>query len=80
MGSADKFLSKLSAKKKAAFVELVARISRDDILGLDSKKLKGEYQLYRIRKGAIRIIFSKENTGNIILSIEKRSDKTYKNL
>jgi len=80
MDNVDKFLSKLSAKKKAEFINLIDRISRDDISGLDSKKLKGEHQLYRIRKGAVRIIFIRENTGNIILSIEKRSDKTYKDL
>jgi len=60
--------------------DLIERISRNDISGLDSKKLKGEHKLYRIRKGSVRIIFVREDTENVILSIEKRSDKTYKDL
>lgn len=46
---------------------------------LDIKVLKGYKNIYRVRKGRMRIIFevTKKQTV-IILGVERRSEKTYK--
>jgi mRNA-degrading endonuclease RelE of RelBE toxin-antitoxin system len=40
--------------------ELMRKIRRGDLVGLDVKKLVGEQELYRVRKGKIRIVFEVE--------------------
>jgi mRNA-degrading endonuclease RelE of RelBE toxin-antitoxin system len=55
-------------------IEKVIALDLDD---LDVKKLKGLENMYRVRKGDIRIIFCIENTVANILSIGRRDDNTY---
>ncbi len=44
---------------------------------LDLKKLKGRDDVFRARKGNIRIIYRIKDKNIFVLSIERRSDKTY---
>ena len=46
-------------------------------VGLDLKKLKGRNDIYRVRKGKIRIIYKVDGEQIYLLAIEKRNDNTY---
>ncbi len=76
----EKALKKLTEKEKTAVKDILTKIQKKDTKGLDIKKLKSRDDIFRARKGRIRIIFRKTEESILILSIERRSDKTYKNL
>ena len=79
MGNLDKKLKKFSEKERAEIEHLVKRILDRDLTGLDCKKLKGLGNLFRVRKGKIRIIFELENSQEpTIITIERRRENTYK--
>ncbi|MEK9175630.1 MAG: hypothetical protein AAB795_03525 [Patescibacteria group bacterium] len=78
MDRISKFLKKLSQKERLAVADVIACITAYDFSHLDIKKLKGEQGLFRVRKGDIRIIFQKTEDEIFILSVERRSDTTYK--
>ncbi len=79
MENLDRRLKKFSEKERAEIEHLVERIRDRDLTGLNCKKLKGLGNLFRVRKGRIRIIFElvsgQEPT---IISIERRREDTYK--
>ncbi len=72
-----KFLKKLTPKERKITEEIIALVSARDFSGLDIKKLKGSVNIFRIRKGNIRVIFLKEGSQININSIGRRSDTTY---
>lgn len=73
-----KALRKLSAKEQKALQQLLAHVKRGDIQQLDVKKLKGRSDIYRIRKGSLRIIYHSSKKGKItVLALERRNDTTY---
>lgn len=77
----EKILQKLSTKERAKLIEFIERIISGSFSGMDMKKLKGHPGLYRVRKGAFRIIFSMISNADIhIISLERRSDTTYNEL
>jgi mRNA-degrading endonuclease RelE of RelBE toxin-antitoxin system len=76
----EKALKRLTEKERKAIKNTLAKIQKEKIKDLDIKKLKGRSDIFRVRKGSVRIIFQKKNENILILSIERRSDKTYKNL
>ena len=57
MESLDKKLRKFSVKERGVIKNIVSKIINRDFDGLDCKKLKGLKNIFRIRKGRIRIIF-----------------------
>lgn len=73
-----KFLMKVDAKQRNELIVLI-----DQILGggnrLESKKLAGFGDLYRVRSGKIRIIYRKTPGGNVIVGLGFRG-KVYKEL
>ena len=74
----DKNLQKLSPKQRTEVQKIVSCILEGKIQGLDLKKLRGSKDVYRVRKGKLRIIFYMPDTKEIrILAIESRSDTTY---
>lgn len=78
MDKIDKALRKLSVKEQRLIKEILVLLQAGKYANLDLKKLKGRDDIYRIRKGSIRIIFRKDTARNIfILAIERRSDTTY---
>jgi len=78
MDKISKVLDKLSAKEKEAIKKILLKIKGNLFFGLDLKKLKNKDDIFRVRKGKIRIIFKIESNKQInILAIERRSDKTY---
>jgi mRNA-degrading endonuclease RelE of RelBE toxin-antitoxin system len=72
-----KFLQKLPPKDLKIIKEVILLLSKNQIDNLNVKKLKGSTNIYRARKGNIRIIFSKEKDVVKILQISKRDDQTY---
>jgi len=78
MDKIEKVLNRLGFKEKQKLKGILLQIGRDDFRNLDLKKLKGRKDIFRIRKGDMRIIVYKANDSIRILSIEHRSSKTYK--
>jgi mRNA-degrading endonuclease RelE of RelBE toxin-antitoxin system len=76
MKRAEKFLRSLDPKRRGVIDLLIRRITRRDFDGLDIKKLKDEEEIYRVRKGKIRIIFRLSESVEII-DIVFRNDNTY---
>ena len=80
MDKIEKALKKLSQKEKKSVGDILEKLNKNNLIGLNVQKLKGREGIFRVRKGDIRIICRKADDGNIfILAIERRSEKTYKN-
>ena len=74
----EKALRKLSEKERGRLKSLLLLIKSGLLNGLDLAKLKGTENIYRVRKGDLRVIFQRATNGAItILAIERRSDTTY---
>jgi len=78
MPSLKKFLSRFSEEEKRALEPLIAAVVSLNWRNLDVKKLKGYHNVFRVRKGNIRIIFSKDKKEIFIISIDRRREDTYK--
>ena len=78
MDKIKKALSKLSLKEKQKVKEILFQIDNGSFQGLNTKKLKGRIDIFRVRQSNIRIIFSKKKDSIKILTIERRGRKTYK--
>ena len=59
--------------------ELLLKIESGELAGLDVKKLKGRGDIFRVRRGDLRVIFQRKNGAVSILAVERRSEGTYKN-
>lgn len=78
MDKIGKALAKISAKEKEVIKDILSKIDNNNFLGLNIQKLKGQEDIFRIRKGNIRIIYRRTETKKIfVLAIERRSEKTY---
>lgn len=75
-----KLLAKLGKKDAELIKLLLLRIKLDDTIGLDIKRLQGHPDLFRVRKGRLRIIYRKTTTDFLLLRIDLRNEKTYKDL
>jgi|AntAceMinimDraft_18_1070375.scaffolds.fasta_scaffold05598_1 mRNA-degrading endonuclease RelE of RelBE toxin-antitoxin system len=78
MDKIEKALNRLGSKVRQKIKSILLQIEKDDFRNLDLKKLKGRRDIFRIRKGDIRIIIHKTDNSIKILSIEHRSSKTYR--
>ncbi len=77
MDKISKALQKLNSEEQKILKDILTNINKGNFSGLDLKKLKGRKDIFRVRKGKMRIIFYKKESVIKILSIERRSDKTY---
>ena len=78
MDKIQKALEKLTGKERKKIREILTQLKKRRMNNLNIKKLKGREDVFRIRKGKIRIIYRTDIKNNIfILSIERRSDTTY---
>lgn len=81
MPSLKKLLLRFKKEERIVLENLIERIFSLDWRNLDIKKLKGYQNVFRLRKGKLRIIYHLMNDKEVnILAIERRSDNTYKNL
>lgn len=78
MDKIQKSLKRLSEKERELVKSILKRVEEGDTLGLDLQKLKGNDNIYRVRKGDIRIIYMQRGKSIFVLAIERRSEKTYK--
>ncbi len=78
MDKIQKALRRLTSKEQKLVREALILLQAGQHDTLDLKKLKGRDDIYRIRKGSIRIIFRRDRAGKIfVLAIERRSSTTY---
>lgn len=81
MDELDKALRKLSAGDRKRTKSILLQLKSGDFRRLDIKKLKGRRDIYRARSGDLRVIYRLgENKTIFVLTIERRSKTTYKNL
>jgi len=79
MDKISKALQKLSVFERNVVKTLLNKIKNSSLRGIDIKKLKGHENIFRARKGKIRIIYKIDNESEIqILTIARRSEDTYK--
>lgn len=79
MDKIDKALKKLSEKERATVKLILIRLEKRELGGLDIQKLRGRRDIFRIRKGNVRIIYRQTDSEIFVLAIERRSEKTYRN-
>ena len=73
-----KLLSRFNLEDRIILEFLIAKTISLNWQGLDIKKLKGYQNIFRLRKGKLRIIFIKNNKYIRIINIEHRKETTYK--
>jgi len=74
----QKFLRKLDRKRHKIVLAVFEKLKKGDFSNLDIKKLKGDSNVYRVRKGRIRIIFRLNDEGDaVLMSTDFRDDNTY---
>ena len=75
----QKFLAQLTKAEKRVVDRTIDQVTSGDVTGLQIVKLKGSTNIYRVRKGRIRIIYrSLENKEVEIVQVSRRDDKTYR--
>jgi len=78
MDKITKALQNLSSREREIIKGILLKIKQHFLSGLDLKKLKNCDNIFRVRKGKLRIIFKKQADGQYsVLTVERRSDKTY---
>lgn len=78
MDKIKKALSKLSAKERAMVKLMLIKLFDGKLFDMNIQKLHGHTNIYRIRKGNIRIIYQQKDGVIFVLSVERRSEKTYR--
>ena len=79
MDKIQKALENLNPKEQEGIKEILNKLSAKQFENLNIQKLKGHKEIFRVRKGNLRIIY-RQSAGNIfVLAIERRSEKTYRN-
>ena len=79
MDKIEKALKSLTSQERKKLKDILAQVDEGDFQNLDLKKIKERTDIYRVRKKSIRIIFRKAQSNSIkVLTIERRSSKTYK--
>jgi len=78
MDKLSKALGRLSVKERRQVKGILLQLTIKNFLGLNIKKLKRRDDIYRVRKGDLRIIYRIVKKKIFILTIERRSEKTYR--
>lgn len=78
MDKIEKALRRLSVDERQRVKEILGQLASENLKGLDIQKLKGREDIFRVRKGNIRIIYRIAGGSIFILAIERRSEKTYR--
>lgn len=78
MDRIGKAVAKLSEKERALVKDIVLRLIRGDMGSLDIRKLKGYSDIFRARKGKVRILYRSDSGSIVILKIGHRSENTYR--
>ena len=78
MDKIDKALNELIFKEKGRIKNIIKALQLGRFDNLDIKKLKGFQDVFRVRKGRLRIVYQLLGRKIIILKIDKRKKDTYK--
>lgn len=79
MDKIEKALEKLTEKERQIVKEILTRLINNNITGINLEKMKGEKDIFRVRKSRIRIIYRVGANNQIfLLKIDRRNEKTYK--
>lgn len=78
MDKLEKALRKLTEFERKTVEELLKKLHSGTVQGLNVKKLKGHSNIFRVRKGNLRIIYRVTEGDISLLTIDRRSEKTYK--
>ncbi len=78
MDKVSKALKKLTEKERETIKDVLLRLGRGKYKYFDIKKLKSRNDIFRIRKGDIRIIYRINKKQIYLLAVERRNEKTYK--
>lgn len=76
--SLKKLLSRFNKKERENIELLIEKINSFKWDALDVKKLKGYRDLFRVRRGNLRIVYRVQAGRIFILAIERRNESTYK--
>ncbi len=80
MDRIDKELAKLSLKDREKVRHILAAIVAGETSRLDIKKLRGRDDIYRARKGSVRVVYRLSKGVPFLFTIERRNEQTYRNL
>jgi len=78
MPTLERLLAKFNKEDRKILEYLIDRIASLNWHSLNIKKLKGYQDIFRLRKGKIRIIFTKIGKNIRIINIERRKESTYR--
>lgn len=78
MDRIEKALQKLSARERRRVHTILTQLAQGTVEHLQIQKLHGHDDIFRVRKGDLRIIYRRTDTGIMILAIERRSTNTYR--
>jgi len=78
MDKLEKAVKKFAEREKRWLKEIIRALQLGRFDNLNLKKLKGGTDIFRARKGKIRIIYQIRNGRIFILKIERRKEDTYK--
>ena len=78
MDKIDKALDKISAKDRLEIKDIFLKLKSGNLEELNIKKLKGRDNVFRVRRGNLRVIYRLEGKKIFILSIGHRRENTYK--
>lgn len=77
MDKLKKVLQKLNSKEKIAVKAILQKLLAGQLLRLNIQKLHGHKDIFRVRKGNIRVIYQQKESNISVLTVERRSEKTY---
>ena len=78
MNKIEKLLQRLDSRTRKRVEKVLAQLFSGNLQNLDIKKIKGSDNVFRVRVGDYRIIFTQLNQDIRLLDIAKRDEKTYK--
>lgn len=77
MDKISKILSELRPKERAWADRAVRLIRIGQVSEFDVKKLKGFDNIFRVRKGRVRIIYKIDKSYFVIIDVQTKNDNTY---
>ena len=78
MDKVKKAVAKLPKEYKSKFDWLMLKLWARDFSGLDMIKLKGQNDLFRVKKSRLRVIFRLTKNNIEVLQVDLRNEKTYR--
>ena len=78
MDKFEKAFEKLNAKEQKQLEEIFVQLEAGLSKSLDIKKLKGADDIFRVRRGKLRVIYQNRCGKIFLLKISRRSEKTYR--